>query len=387
MRALASYLVIGLCLSACATTPSGPCDLSAVGFETNFESGQLEGVSCEADRYHITITPENTPINNSPWYAFDITGAKGIAVPITLAYEGGTHRYNPKLQRPDGSWHDLSDIVSVADGKGSAQFTVTPTQDSVRIAAQPIIDTRDHLVWMQDKARLDFVDLTQIGDSVQDRPIFKLEEVDAPDMDKPYVVIIGRQHPPEVTGAQALIPFVDTLWGDSELAQRFRVEYNLIVIPLINPDGVANGHWRHNIAGLDLNRDWGPFTQPETRAVETEFRRFKSGRDEMVVFLDFHSTWRNLIYTQTDDEPTLPAYLTRDWIARVKAKLNDDVYSFTREANVTSDRPVAKNYIYRTYGVPAMTFEVGDDTPFDATQTASRIFAEEMMTLLLEGSS
>lgn len=384
MRALASYLVIGLGLSGCAISTVDGCDLSAIGFETNFEGGQIESVSCDASGHRITIKPENTPINNSPWYAFDITGGQGIAVPITLSYEDGTHRYSPKLQRPDGSWHDLAESVTVAADEKSARFTVTPTRNSVRIAAQPIIDTRDHLEWMQEKARLDFVDLTQIGTSVQDRPIFKLEEVDAPDMDKPYVVIIGRQHPPEVTGAQALIPFVDTLWGDSELAQLFRADYNLIVIPLINPDGVANGHWRHNVAGIDLNRDWGPFTQPETRSVETELQRFKTGRDDMVVFLDFHSTWRNLIYTQTDDEPTVPAFMTRDWIARVKAKLNDDVYRFTREANVTTDRPVAKNYIYRTYGVPAMTFEVGDETPIEATQTAGRIFAEELMALLLE---
>jgi murein tripeptide amidase MpaA len=337
MRVLASFLVIGCCLSACATTPPIPCDLTAVGFETNFESGQFDSVTCEAGRYRITIAPEDTPINNSPWYAFDITGAKDVAVPITLAYEGGTHRYSPKLQRPDGSWQDLADDVLVADDKGSARFSVTPTQVSVRIAAQPIIDTKDHLAWMQDKAKLGFVDLSAIGESVEGRPIFKLEEVDAPDTDKPYVIIIGRQHPPEVTGAQALIPFVNTVWGDSELAQRFRANYNMIVIPLINPDGVVDGHWRHNVGGLDLNRDWGPFTQPETQAVETELERFQSGRDEITLFLDFHSTRRNLIYTQTDDEPTVPTYFTRDWIARVKAKLADDVYSFTREANVTSD--------------------------------------------------
>jgi hypothetical protein len=31
-----------------------------------------------------------------------------------------------------------------------------------------------------------------------------------------------------------------------------------------NPDGVDKGHWRLNDGGVDLNRDWGPFTQPET---------------------------------------------------------------------------------------------------------------------------
>ncbi len=378
---------MGLWVSACATTPSYQCDLNAVEFKTDFESGQLNAVSCNTDGYRIMISPENTPINNSPWYAFDIMGAENITVPITLVYEGGTHRYSPKLQKGDGSWQDITDAVFVAEDKSSARFNITPESDSVRIAAQPIIDTQDHLAWMRDKARLDFVKLDQIGQSVEERPIFKLEEMDAPLADKPYVVIIGRQHPPEVTGAQALIPFVDTIWNDSVLSQRFRDEYNLIVIPLINPDGVFKGHWRHNVSGLDLNRDWGPFTQPETQAAQNDFRRFESGQDDIVLFLDFHSTWRNLIYTQTDEEPTVPADFTRNWIDRVKARLTDDVYAFTREANTTSDRPVSKNYMYRTYGVPAMTFEVGDDTSVAAIEAASQVFAEEMMTLLLEEAS
>jgi len=367
--------------SACATTT--PTDLSGVSLSTDFEAGRADTMTRTPTGFTVALSPEDTPINDSPWYAFDILGARGETVPITLSYTGGTHRYAPKIRAADGQWETLNTTVDISEDETKATFSVTPQADTIRIAAQPIIDTADHAAWTADMAAFDFVVQSTIGQSVENRPLLMLEEVDAPDVEKPYVVLIGRQHPPEVTGAQALQPFVETIWADTELAKKFRAEFNLIVIPLVNPDGVARGNWRHNVGGLDLNRDWGPFTQPETQAMKRVLDRFKSGEDEIALFLDFHSTWRNLIYTQTDAEPTTPAFFTRDWINAVKAVLPEEVYSFTREANKTSDRPVSKNYMYRTYGIPAMTFEVGDDTPRDATETASRIFAEQMMIRLL----
>jgi|AntAceMinimDraft_5_1070358.scaffolds.fasta_scaffold00730_12 hypothetical protein len=384
MRLTLPLASLGFLLCACASISTPRPDLSGVTISDDFEAGNVESVTQDGQGFRIALSPEDTPINNSPWYAFEINGAAGKAVPITLAYTGGTHRYSPKIQLTDGSWLELESQVDVSEDKSTARFTITPSSDTVRIAAQAIMDTQDHLEWAQEMAVLDFVSFETIGSSVENRPIHKLEEIDNPNVDKPYIVLIGRQHPPEVTGAQSLQPFVETIWGDSKLAKSFREEFNVIVVPLMSPDGVARGYWRHNANGVDLNRDWGPFTQPETQAIEAELNRFKTGDDQMVLFLDFHSTWRNLIYTQTDEEPTTPAFFTRDWIANVKAALPDGVYSFSREANVTSDKAMSKNYIYSTYGIPALTFEVGDKTSLEETEAASEIFAKEMMALLLE---
>lgn len=74
----------------------------------------------------------------------------------------------------------------------------------------------------------------------------------------------------------------------------------------------------------------------------------------------------------------------RDWVAEVDARLDDDVYTFTREPRPMSERPISKNYMYDTYGISAITFEVGDETPRDAIDLSARVFAEEMMSLLLK---
>jgi murein tripeptide amidase MpaA len=214
-----------------------------------------------------------------------------------------------------------------------------------------------------------------------------LKQIDVqtePHKKKPYVVIVGRQHPPEVTGALALMPFVEAALSDTDLSKAFLDKFNLLVIPMINPDGVEDGNWRFNTGGMDLNRDWGPFSQPETRAVRNAFERFHENEDEVIFFLDFHSTGRNLLYTQADDEATNPPMFTRDWVAAVKARLDNDVYPFTREARHNSGRPISKNYMYDSFGIPSITYEVGDETPRAAIEQSAIVFSEEMMKQLLK---
>lgn len=86
--------------------------------------------------------------------------------------------------------------------------------------------------------------------------------------DKKMILILSRQHPPEVTGYLAMQSFVETICGEGDTATKFREVYNTYVIPNLNPDGVDNGHWRHNSGGVDLNRDWEDFNQPELQAVK-----------------------------------------------------------------------------------------------------------------------
>ena len=40
--------------------------------------------------------------------------------------------------------------------------------------------------------------------------------------------------------------------------------------------------------------------------------------------------------------------------------------------------------MFDTYGITAITYEVGDHTPRSAIKTSSEAFAEEMMRLLLQ---
>jgi hypothetical protein len=54
--------------------------------------------------------------------------------------------------------------------------------------------------------------------------------------------------------------------GSDPILRRSLDPVSLYLIPMVNPDG-ADANIRANAFGADLNRDWGVFHQPETRAV------------------------------------------------------------------------------------------------------------------------
>jgi predicted deacylase len=184
-----------------------------------------------------------------------------------------------------------------------------------------------------------------------------------------------------VTGSVAFQAFAATVFGNSELAQRFRERFRIVGVPFLNPDGVIDGHWRHNLGGVDLNRDWGPFTQPETQLIENLLAELDAAGAKIRVFLDFHSTQRNVFYTQNDEFVTDPPGFTPLWLGNAAARI--DNYEFQNQPGPVGEQANSKNYMYKRYGIPTATYEVGDETDREATRAAAGIFAEELMKLML----
>jgi len=147
------------------------------------------------------------------------------------------------------------------------------------------------------------------------------------------------------------------------------------------PAWLRPGHWRNNLGGVDLNRDWGPFTQPETKLIADLLDDLDTDGSRVRLFIDFHSTHRNLFYTQDDSSVTDPPGFARTWLGNSEPRLHD--YPFTNEARPSSDTANGKNYMYKRYGIPSMTYEVGDETDRGAARAAAQVFAEEMMSLML----
>lgn len=167
--------------------------------------------------------------------------------------------------------------------------------------------------------------------------------------------------------------FVDQLARLVAERRELRDRFQIVVFPLLNPDGVALGHWRANLGGTDLNRDWGQFSQPETLAV----KRWLDGLPtdvRLALMLDFHSTRRNLFYVQGDEASDHENRFLAAWLTGKEAALPD--YPFTierRDANPGSG--TAKNWFHATYRIPAFTYEVGDDTDPAATRRAAQALA------------
>ena len=79
--------------------------------------------------------------------------------------------------------------------------------------------------------------------------------------------ILCRQHGDEPASTEALLRLIQSLASGGDPALRSALSHvTLYIVPMVNPDGAGAGT-RANGLGADLNRDWGIFSQPETRAV------------------------------------------------------------------------------------------------------------------------
>ncbi len=382
----AAVLFAALALSACAVRPQFAagvaCATGRVTVSDDF-AGARRG-SCtvrSATRVELEIRPENSPpINDSPWYAFRLKSDKPTTLRVTMKYVDGHHRYWPKLSFDGKEWSPLAaDKVRTNRAGTAAHLTIRLDEQPVFIAAQELILPTAFDEWRNEQVRLGHVSQSILGHSVNGRPIHRLDTGSA---HKDVLLIVGRQHPPEVSGSVAFQAFAATLFDDSDLAARFRDRFRVIGVPFLNPDGVIDGHWRHNLGGVDLNRDWGPFTQPETRLIEDLLAELDAADASIRVFLDFHSTQRNVFYTQNDDFVTDPPGFTPQWLANAAARVQN--YEFVNQPGPVGEQANSKNYMYKRYGIPTATFEIGDETDREATRDAARIFAEELMKLMLQ---
>jgi hypothetical protein len=372
--------------------PAEACSTRAATIDRDFPTGAFAACEAQGTRtFHLTIAPEDAgDINCSAWYAFRLSPAPGArrktSVQVTLDYTTCGHRYRPKISSDGVSWVALPrsavEITGEGDGR-SARIAVPVGNGPVFIAAQEILPPSAYDAWLETQAAASFAQRSTLGQSTEGRDIDALTLADPASTQRETVVLVGRQHPPEVTGALAMLPFVETLMGDSELAKAYRARFETIVVPLLNPDGVVRGHWRHNTGGVDLNRDWGPFTQPETRLMQGVLQAIAADPERHLrVLIDFHSTGDDVFYTIPDELPTDPPLFTRNWLALLQERMPD--YTVNRDARHASGRPISKAHAFDTYGVPGITFEIGDDTDRDLIQRIGRESAIAMMYTLLE---
>lgn len=368
------------------------CRFDDVTFSSEFEGARLSECRRLGEAaFELLIEPESVPINDSPWYAFrmDIDEDAPLRpLRLHLRYGDGTHRYRPKmLLRGSGEerrWRVIPrDGLETGDEGRWSAFELTPPARSVTISAQPLLTNADHRAFLRTMAEREIAMREVIGQSAQGRAIEALW-IGQPGSDRPTVVLLGRQHPPEVPGALALQAFIRQLLDDSDRARRFRSTFRVLAVPNINPDGVALGHWRLNANHVDLNRDWGPFTQPETRAVGGLLEDFGPPRLDGGVWLllDFHSTRRDVFYTQLDPpEIELPRF-TRCWLDRIDEALPD--YQVARAPRHLVDGTTAKSWATRELDAPAVTYEVGDATDVGVVDRVARTAARKMMQTLLD---
>lgn len=364
----------------------GTFDFEAMGVtvSNDFAGGRFSEATTVGDSVLLLrIAPENAPINNSAWYAFKAWALAPDTVTVRLTYEDGRHRYAPKVRAAGAvEWMLLpASAIRLNDETGDALFRLPVGPDTVLVAGQEMRTSAFFDDWTRSMAMRDGVTRREFGTSARGRPLHMLE-AGSPDAPR-HVLFISRQHPPEVTGTMALVPFLEELLGDSPLARDFRSRFRIHVVPLMNPDGVDLGHWRHNTGGVDLNRDWVAFHQPETRAVRDEMARIMApDGSELWFFADFHSTNRDVFYTLDRSLETRPAGVLDAWIEHIRTSLPD--YVLEDAPSDGGHGVVSRDWAWREHQAPGMIYEVGDTTPRPLIRQVAETAARGTMEILLE---
>ncbi|MFB0908856.1 MAG: hypothetical protein QMB03_11395, partial [Spirosomataceae bacterium] len=76
-----------------------------VAFSNTFDGARLNGVTVLNDStFQLTISPENFPINPSPWYSFKVWEKTPKRIFLNFVYENGKHRYAPKSSTDGKNW-------------------------------------------------------------------------------------------------------------------------------------------------------------------------------------------------------------------------------------------------------------------------------------------
>lgn len=366
-------------------------------FDNDFDGARLNGITQNNDTlYTAIIAAENYPINPSPWYAFKVTSRSPKTIWVHLTYLNAKHRYFPKISRDGKTWQvvDSTDckLIKGPEVKNqsfqenalseSAYVRIHVDTKTTWIAAQELMTSPIVKNWSKELLKNTFVSSEIIGKSPQNRP-FECLRIGQDNSESKIMIVIGRLHPPEVTGQFALQAFVESLCMDSELARKFRKEYTVYVVPMMNPDGVDHGHWRHNSGGIDLNRDWSDFNQPETQFVRDFLRKKLNGTQRKLYFgIDFHSTWDDIFYTNIPDKPSNMDGLIKRWFSALEQAIPD--YKVNARGSKPDSGVISKAFFNKEFNAEALVYEVGDNTSRDFTILKSKTAAEKLMLLSLD---
>jgi hypothetical protein len=356
--------------------------LGSIRIDNLFDGARMnEAVLLDDSTIEVRIKPENERINPSPWYSFRLESDEERSISVVLEYGKYKHRYWPKISTDGKHWTDLDSAGANIRNINRPVFAVRVGPTPIYFSAQEIQNSGHVQEWIEAIPAAPYIEIFEYGSSKMGTILRGLEiSATSTEDDPETIVIISRQHPPEVTGYFAMQAFVGEVLSDSYLSESFRKNYRVLIFPLLNPDGVDQGHWRHNAGGIDLNRDWAYYNQPEIKHLVTYIFDYLAKNDSnLILGLDFHSTKSDVYYTNDLEQEHIEGFREL-WIESLLEAVGEDN---AREAPGKVTAPISKDWFYTHFGAEGIVYEIGDNTPRDLIRTKGIISAREMMKLLV----
>lgn len=282
-------------------------------FVADFESGNLRSVRIEPDgALMVAVFSDTSSPGHCQWFHFEVQVQEPTRVRlrlVTFQKPGSTFSEGQRIfaKGPgEARWRRAGNgyayipnryRVGSCGGLYTLSFTLDLSAGATRLANFVPYTCTDLLRDLRQLRGLGEgrLRVLELGPTLGGRPLPLLsisefsDEVDA-EQPRPRVLVMARTHPGEVPSSFVLRGVLEELLSDTAEADDLRRRLIFHVIPMMNPDGVAEGNTRCNATGLDLNRQWeNPAEGCEAAVVKALLARVSAAPGGVLAVLDLHA--------------------------------------------------------------------------------------------------
>lgn len=264
MLQMVSFLLV-IFFSGCAGQEDQITPLTTEDFRFDGPLGSEGAQIAYIDTNYFKITLDNAP-NQPGWpnkLNFEILqNAKGNDLTLEVEFEGGPGMsFNEYAQSWSYDGTDWNPVHWKYGRNESPQYDILTLpifeEDRVFVGTQVPMSFKDAEALKMKWAEHPDAILHTIGESIQGRPLYRLEITDSSSPDareNRWVHYFANQHPGEHNSQWRMAGMVD--WILSEEGEDFRQRNISHFIFFMSPDAPTHGWYRVNQEGVDMNRSY-----------------------------------------------------------------------------------------------------------------------------------
>jgi murein tripeptide amidase MpaA len=351
------------------TEPSPPPDVRLV---TDFEGASLGWHAQVGPREFYISIRHDTNSGYLRWYSFRVEGGSGeeLTFRITNANETSSDSAwewdQPVVSADAGeTWSRITDTDYEGPSGRFFTFQYTPQTNSDWIAYTPVYNYSRWLNSVEElrgHPRLDTLEVVAM--SIEGNPIHLLKVSDASvsDSTKTAVWMVARQHPADAGASWIVEGLLRWLLGQDPDASRLASRCVLYLVPFMNPDGVLDGNYLTNSAGVNLNRQWpspDSASAPSVLAVSNLMHAYFDAGGSAEIFVDIHSraiSRSNFLFFNGPDVTSPERAAEIQSFAEVLNRINPDFTAQGSEA-WPGDITISSRWASDAFGIHGIVFE------------------------------